>query len=189
MGRNVDDDIIQRMLAERADLERKLAAVEQFLSVYGGTTAKPPSRPANDQPRQPRNAPDRTDKFGTYGKSVIEAALAVLPAADAQPIPTRDLVDRIEARDVAIRGDNKVNALSALLARSSKIKGHGRAGWTSAAASYEPLDLEHLLGGDEPPKENEPHSESAGGSSADQNPGTNGVEITASTQSWPHSTS
>lgn len=68
--------------------------------------------------------------------SAVNAAelrvLHLLPDVNGEPVLTRDLVASLELLDVEIRGENKVNALSVLLARSSKIKGHGRAGWTQA---------------------------------------------------------
>lgn len=122
------DDIIKRMRGEEADLVRKLAAVRQFLSVYGEAPVSGSTTPN----RLARSFVDRIDKFGSYGKAVIDAAVALLPADGLRPVPTRELVDHIEFRGVEIRGENKVNALSALLARSSQIKGHGRSGWTLA---------------------------------------------------------
>lgn len=47
-----------------------------------------------------------------------------------------------------MRGENKVNALSALLARSSRFIGHGRSGWELASSQKE--------SGAEAQNENEP---------------------------------
>lgn len=168
------DDIIKRMLAEREDLTRKLTAVDQFLAAYGAGVSKVSLRLTTvraDAPLLARSFADRIDKFGSYGTSVINAALLLLPSLESEPMLTRDLVEKIEARGITIRGENKVNALSALLARSSKIKGHGRAGWTCAVAIAAD-EYDDLLGADAP-KENEPRSNNAGGSDADLGDGRN----------------
>jgi len=70
---------------------------------------------------------------------------------------TRDLVDRLAAAGVTVRGTNQVNALSALLARSSKFIAHGRRGWTLA---------EEKPGGSDASKENEPPAITLVGSDA-----------------------
>ena len=73
------------------------------------------------------------DKFGPYGQRIVDFADRFLPGSDSNPVPTRDLVQYMEESGITITGNNKVNSLSALLARSTKMKGWGRAGWTRAA--------------------------------------------------------
>jgi len=53
-------------------------------------------------------------------------------AANGTLTKTRDLVTFIEAAGHDISGENKVNALGALLARSADIVGHGKSGWELA---------------------------------------------------------
>ena len=125
----MDEGVVASVLAEREDLLRKLDAVEKFLAVYGRDGAKPVARPSVKRVLA-RSFADRIDKFGVYGQSVINGALKHLPSVDGEPVLTRDLVTMLDDEGIAIRGENKVNALSALLARSSQIKGHGRNGWT-----------------------------------------------------------
>lgn len=167
----MDDDFIAKIDAEEAALEVKLAALRQLKAVYG-MGPKPATRPsaratsAPTGPRPSRPLSDRMDKFGSYGSSVINAAMDFLPGVNQRPIMTRDLVEKLEARGVAIRGENKVNALSALLARSTRVKGHGRSGWTSTVDWTASTNFDEMLGGNAPPNENEPHSGSAGGSDA-----------------------
>lgn len=158
------DDIISRMRAEESDLVRKLEAVRHFLAAYAGPVASASTPPA--QKRASRGSAERADKFGGYGMGVIDAVASVLPGPSKNPLMTRDIIAKLEASGVAIRGKNKVNALSALLARSSRIKGHGRSGWTLAD---EPVDLQNyneILGGDDAHQENDPTSEAAVGSDA-----------------------
>lgn len=125
----MEQDIVERMRAEEADLVRKLEAVRQFLAAYAGA-AVTPAKPAGAARASRPSLSARTDKFGSYGQGVIDAACKFLPGSDEAPMLTRDLLAKLERDGVEVRGENKVNALSALLARSSKIKGHGRAGWT-----------------------------------------------------------
>jgi hypothetical protein len=128
------------ILAEEADLERKLEAVRLMKAAYGvgsGVTTVAPLAVERAKPvaRKSRDLSDRMDKFGLYGQHIIDSALLMLPGADHNPLPTRNLVTMLETIGVDIRGENKVNALSALLARSTKIKGHGRSGcWQSPMA-------------------------------------------------------
>ena len=146
------DDIIARMDVEEAVLVRRLEAVRAVKLAYGitpATSITDAPRPsfAHGTPRLvrmsvPRTADDRKDKFGAYGQSVIEAALTAIMPGDLAPTPTRELVKMIEELGVPIRGENKVNALTALLARSSKFKGHGRAGWTVQTDEIAPSGAE-----------------------------------------------
>ena len=62
-------DIMAEMKVLEADLVRKLDAVRQFLGAFGETLIIHPAAP-------PAPAPSISDKtqFGSYGKTVIEAA-------------------------------------------------------------------------------------------------------------------
>jgi hypothetical protein len=167
------DEFAQKVLDEEAELERKLAAVRAVKAAYGiGVAAATGAAAARSNTtgvgapaRPPRRMADRMDKFGAYGQGIIDVALQFLPGESDGPMPTRDLVSKLERYGTEVRGENKVNALSALLARSSKIKGHGRAGWTLVGERAVQPIIE-TLGGDGPHKENEPHSDDAGGSDA-----------------------
>lgn len=150
------------MEAEEADLERKLAVVREFLAVYRPSAPKGAAKSPSPS-REVRTFGDRIDKFGTYGKGVVDVVLTMLPSVSAEPILTRDLVVKLENNGIEIRGENKVNALSALLARSSKIKGHGRSGWT-LMVEKEPKPPQEMMGADEAHKENEPTALSPVGS-------------------------
>lgn len=168
----MDDNFMARLDEEEAVLQAKLAAVQHMKAVYRGDIklpASPAGRPAVSRPAQASTS--RIDKFGAYGHSVIEAALHVLPHENDRPMATRDVLAKIEAEGIEVRGANQINALSALLARSSKIKGHGRSGWTKyGQRPDDPLGDELKQDDDfavlEAAKENEPHSSDAGGSDA-----------------------
>lgn len=124
----MDNDILARMEAEERALTDKLNAVRQLLAVYRGEGQKPAK--AQAVPRVAKSQAERIDKFGPYGQRIIEVVSKLLPGNTGNPVPTRVLVDKLAFRNVEITGENKVNSLSALLARSSAIKGYGRAGWT-----------------------------------------------------------
>jgi hypothetical protein len=152
----MNKDIIATIEAEEAELAAKLDAVRQLLSVYRGESgqAAPPQTKAGSQKarRAARSTQDRMDKFGPYGQRIVDYADRMLPGCEDNPIPTRVLVERLEGRGLQITGENKVNSLSALLARSSKMKGWGRAGWTRAAVEAGDLsrqDSSHSQGRDE----------------------------------------
>lgn len=134
-------DIVERVKAEEAELLRKLAAVRAFLDVYaagagkaaGATTprAAKPSRPAGERATPARERVE-ISRFSPYGASVVIAAKRAISRAFVQPVPTRKLAEMIEADGLEIRGEDKVNALSALLSRSIDVQSNGRRGWTLA---------------------------------------------------------
>lgn len=163
----MDQHIIATMEAEEAELSQKLDAVRQFLAVYRGGSS-PPDQPRKTVPakaeRPARSMQDRMDKFGPYGQRIVDKVDSLLPGCDDNPVPTRALVEQLEFHGVAITGDNKVNSLSALLARSSKMKGWGRAGWTRSVPEAG-ANL-NKTAADDSQNENEPPSETAGGSDA-----------------------
>lgn len=143
----MEEDIVKRVRAEEADLVRKLDAVRQLLAAYGegSKTAPTPKAPAATKATRP-SLSSRVDKFGSYGQGVIDKACSFLPDIHSAPMLTRDLLAKLERYGVEVRGENKVNALSALLARSSAVKGHGRAGWTLAGEKSTD-DITETLGG------------------------------------------
>jgi hypothetical protein len=156
-------DLIATLLEEERALQAKLEAVRRMLAVYRGTgnEAAAPS-PIRAKPLDPssfltehRSHVLRIDKFGAYGNAIVEKSLTLLPDAKGAPVMTRDLIERLERSGMEVRGTNKVNALSAILARSSRLTAHGRRGWTRAKSE-----------GSSAHKENEPTSGNAVGSDA-----------------------
>jgi hypothetical protein len=158
-------DLVAALREEERVLQEKLEAVRRTLAIYDrGNVIVPPTDPAH--PSQPPRtiltvphhgtAPPRMDRFGSYGNAIIEKSISLVPGPTGAPMMTRDLVERLEREGMTVRGTDKVNALSALLARSSRLKAHGRRGWTRAES----------VRGVEAPKENEPSSGFAVGSDA-----------------------
>lgn len=124
----MDGDIIARIDEEEADLLRKLKAIQEFKAAYGVRSvegAAVDSRKSNSRSRV------SIEGFGKYGRTVVAEAMRFLLFATT-PMKTRELVPNIEAMGVNINGENKINALGALLARSIDIVSHGKAGWTLA---------------------------------------------------------
>lgn len=129
----MDADIVERMREEEADLVRKLQAVRDFLTVYGGqpkVTAKATvsSTPRADSGGRPKV---EIDSFTAQTRTSVVLALQAL-TANTGLMKTSELVQFVEAMGHTINGDNKVNALGALLARSADVIGHGKSGWELA---------------------------------------------------------
>ncbi len=173
----MDDAVIETVRKEERDLLRKLAAVQVLLRAYGAqpaietvrateesaartqTSSRTLNQPGDEASREPRGKRP-FDDFTPYGRQAIATAMSFL-VGQAHPIRTRELVTAIKAIGFTIRGDNAMNALGALLGRSADIVSHGKAGWTLA----DPATAAEIVG-KYAHKENEPHSDFAGGSDA-----------------------
>jgi hypothetical protein len=155
----MDADIVKRMREEEAALARKLKAVRDLLAAYGeGPKEAGESRaPQKEAGTGSREKVEITSFTEQTRRSVVLAmqALTVNPGL----MKTRELVEFVEAMGHEISGQNKVNALGALLARSADIVGHGKSGWALA-------DREKALAivNEYAPKEIEPSSDEAVGS-------------------------
>ncbi|MGN6271297.1 MAG: hypothetical protein ACTHM0_15540 [Sphingomonas sp.] len=155
------NDIIDQMRAEEADLVKKLNAVRAFIIAYGEGDGAPrekaePMRKATTSARGKVGI----EGYSRYGQVVVAEAMRVLIASSSL-VRTRQLVEAVEAMGIEISGENKINALGALLSRSEDIISHGKSGWELSdrdAAKEIVAKYGH--------KENEPHSETAGGSDA-----------------------
>jgi hypothetical protein len=134
----MDSDIVQRMRAEEADLVRKLSAVRGFLAAYGEGPVDGPvavqeqSSPNPQKPtakREPGARPKvEIDSFTEQSRiSVLLSMMAMTTTKHL--MKTKQLVEFVEAMGHTVSGDNKVNALGALLSRSVDIISHGKSGW------------------------------------------------------------
>jgi hypothetical protein len=133
-------DFIIQMRAEKADLQRKLEAIDAVIAAYCAeepAVDEAPQRPSIRVLPRPLSLASRERlplaRFSDYGQSVIRAAMNMLPASNGTPVPTRELLEVLEVLEVEVRGNDKANALSALLSRSADLMNHGRRGWTLAA--------------------------------------------------------
>lgn len=166
-------DIVNQMRAEEADLVRKLQAVRDFLAAYGeapkgGSQSESATPKAGRRAARSKNVPITSYQADT--RTSVALALMFMATSEGL-VKTADLVRSIEAVGHEIGGENKVNALGALLARSEDVEGHGKSGWTI-------YDRERALAlarehagkylGSEVQKEKEPTSENAVGSDAGQ---------------------
>jgi hypothetical protein len=171
------DEFVRHLKAEEAALLEKLEVVRKALAIYHPATNTAPApekataRALAELANHAVNAAAsvRADKFSSYGQKIVATALELVPPYGKPPLATRTLVEMLTGRGVTVRGENPINALSALLARSSQLQAHGRRGWTRAELR---------------PKENEPNSGSAVGSDAAEEGGTN----TQSASGNPNST-
>lgn len=128
----MDADIVARMRSEEADLARKLQAVRDFLAAYGEAPASSPRQSVvslrGDSGSRPKVA---IDSFTAQTKTSVVLSIMALTQSDGL-MKTSELVEFVEARGHQISGENKVNALGALLARSADVIGHGKSGWELA---------------------------------------------------------
>lgn len=126
----MDADIVKRMRDEEADLVRKLQAVRDFLTVYGGGITQP-AKQVSAKTESGGRPKAEIDSFTMQTRNSVVLALQALTVAPGL-MKTSELVQFIESMGHTINGDNKVNALGALLARSADVIGHGKSGWELA---------------------------------------------------------
>jgi hypothetical protein len=157
----VDNDIVARMREEEADLARKLAAVRQFLAAYDSNTddggaAAGTNRYEEVKKRETQRGKVGIDGYGEYGRQIV--AIAMMAMIDtAEPVRTRKIVEYLDAAGVHITGENKINAVGALLSRSNDIVSHGKRGWTLADESTARSIIQHYaLNENEAPSDTSP---------------------------------
>lgn len=156
-------DIIAGMRTEEAALLRKLKAVRELLAVYGEAEASKEERvDSTDRAAPTRRAREKVEITAFSDQTRKSVVLAMLAMSTAPRLmKTRELVDFVSNMKHEISGENKINALGALLARSLDIESHGKSGW-SLANREKARAIIHQYG----PKQNEPSSENAVGSDA-----------------------
>lgn len=156
-------DIIKRMREEEADLSRKLQAVRDFLKAYGEAPIESDSRARQQSPKaSDGGAREKVEVTGFTEQTRASVILSMTALLEAETLlKTRDLVKFVETMGHTISGNNKVNALGALLARSADIESHGKSGW-SLVDREKAMAIVEKYG----PKQNEPPAETHGGSDA-----------------------
>lgn len=133
----MNNEIVARMREEEADLSRKLAAVRQFLAAYGeapsgeGEVNAAMRKPAMEKRAETQRGKISIDGYGAYGRGIVANAMMAMIVSPS-PVKTRKIVEHLDAMGVDITGENKINAVGALLSRSSDIVSHGKSGWTLA---------------------------------------------------------
>jgi hypothetical protein len=126
---------LEHLRQEEAELSRKLDAVRGVIAVYAPAEAlKPMSATQVSSALVDRAVRASKD---TYSSDVREIAADVIRNAAVRPVPTKRIVEAVKARGVAIRGQNELNAVSALLSRSPAFVSNGRIGWTLAVSQSE----------------------------------------------------
>ncbi|RQW44104.1 hypothetical protein [Novosphingobium sp. LASN5T] len=176
----MDADTLEKIRREEADLTQKLEALRMILRAYGADapiaalsaaptivapTIEVPNGPVAAATLTPKTGREKVslDRFGDYGRSVVQAAIDECRSHLGRPIASRDMVTLVERRGIEVRGNDKVNAISALLARSIDLKPNGRKGWTLSEEYHEnerrlaakllgeenaPQDFDEILGAD-----------------------------------------
>jgi hypothetical protein len=178
----MDGDIVERMRAEEEDLAKKLEAVRAFLAVYGGTPTAGGAGPTQKAKPGSREKVE-IEGYGAYGRVVVAEAMRMMMTS-SHPMKTSQLVAPIEAMGIEITGQNKINALGALLARSTNIRSHGKAGWSLVDREKAAKIVTEY--GSVQPKEIEPSSENAVGSKpAGWGAPTPSPAPSPSSSSWP----
>ena len=156
----MDADIVARMRGEEADLSRKLQAVRDFLAAYGEAPSSP-SRMAATGPRAEAGTRPKVNisSFTAQTRTSVVLSMMALTMNDGL-MKTSELVEFVESMGHQISGENKVNALGALLARSVDLIGHGKSGW-ELADREKALEIVSQYA----PKRNEAPTGDAGGAS------------------------
>lgn len=128
----MDADIVRRMREEEADLVRKLQAVRDFLAAYGEAPITRPQPAAGRARAEGGTRPKvEIDSFTAQTRNSVVLAIQALTTTTGL-MKTSELVQYVEAMGHTISGENKVNALGALLSRSADLIGHGKSGWELA---------------------------------------------------------
>lgn len=155
----MDADIVKRMRAEEADLVRKLQAVRDFLSAYGEAPREPVTSRVAASAESGARPKVGIDSFTAQTRLSVVLAMKALMSTNGL-MKTSELVQAIEAMGHTVNGDNKVNALGALLSRSVDLIGHGKSGWELADRERALEIVSHYA-----PKENEAPASIARGAS------------------------
>lgn len=164
----MDAEIIDRMRREEAELTRKLEAVRGLLRAYGATPfVSQTEQQSGSKTREATSGGNANrgrekmplERFSEYGQSVVKAAIKECARQLGKPISSRNMVDLVEKQGIEVSGQDKINALSALLARSIDLETNGRKGWTLSEEYRERQDREiREMFEDEPRKENAPQN-------------------------------
>lgn len=170
----MDGEIISRMRDEESALLRKLAAVRDLLAAYGETAASETARivaARGDTLNSTRRTSPSREKvgiegFGEYGRRIVATAIYGM-LFQTEPMKTRKIVEFLEGLKIDISGENKVNAVGALLGRSTDIVSHGKGGWTVAdEARAKEIVSKYAHKENEAPSDKSPEPQKPAGESA-----------------------
>lgn len=121
----MEKSVVQALREERADLKRKLRAVDDLLLVYGvekNNKNKPPSTPLSTPQTRYRIPSERTSAIRDIAKELIA------PNGNT-PTLTRHILAHVESKGLDVGGKNPVATLSALLSHTNGFRSIGRSGW------------------------------------------------------------
>lgn len=119
-------------------LRRLMAALEVYLEDEDdgadedvGAASQSPSPPSSAPSADAESPP--TPKGRTQSdknEQILEFATSIIRDHGNKPIRTRDILAAVQARGVAVHGQNPRNTLSAILSYSERFTAHGKSGWT-----------------------------------------------------------
>ena len=115
------DPVLEKALAKKAELEKKLAEIERFIKTYN-TLSKA------DHQEQPKTKSWSGRVSDT--KKILDEVADIL--SKESPLKPADIVSRLSDRDIRITGANPANNVSAKLSGAKdrfKTLGRGK-GWT-----------------------------------------------------------
>lgn len=128
----MEKQFLVQLQQEESELSRKLDAIRGVIAVYAphaATFLKPMSTLKVASALAERAVKASKDN---YAKEVRAIAADVIRNSPSLPVPTKVIVDRVLLHGMEIRGQNALNAVSALLSRSEDFVANGRSGWTLA---------------------------------------------------------
>jgi hypothetical protein len=128
----MDSNILDALTKEAVELEQKLAAVRYTLAIYGAASKSPSAleAPPSRDVSHIRPKPAVKMRISGYSNKVRRIARHTIATATELPVPTRNIVEAVKAEGIEIRGQNELNAVSALLSRHDDFVSNGRSGWT-----------------------------------------------------------
>lgn len=118
------------------------ASVDLAVSGTNGTTVfqakQVPARADADNGVRGRRAdPGRT--------RAVQEAEAIIRDANGDPVPTSDILDKLQDHGIVVPGERPLNNLSAMLSNSGLFTANGRRGWTLKQDGENEPDVESFV--------------------------------------------
>jgi len=127
-------EIIDQLLREADDLQKKLDAVNAMLLAYGYD-----KNVANTTIARPVSKTTRRSTSSTTEK-VRERCVPLITAQNGIPMKTRDILEILKNEGFEIGGQNEVANLSAMLSNSGEFEAIGRSGWVLKQNTEQPQE-------------------------------------------------
>lgn len=111
--------------AEIAELERQLAAHPAYCKLRELRRVR-----AIYSAEAPRSAPAQVRPMASGAGGAIVAAVREFIADRTEPTPTREILEMLARKGIAVGGANPQNVVSSSLSKAPDIQANGRKGWT-----------------------------------------------------------